>query len=155
MTKPMTMTAQTLTEIISEINDEMTAVTPATIDSVATMVQDSIHEDCTWQDTDAPVTYAQILTAVMQWIDANAQPAQEDVFPVRIRTSADLDSIKAWYTIGRDMAQMSIDATGVITPFINEQIALYLAKSDDQSLALGLGMKDVVNGNPPPQWMEA
>lgn len=83
------------------------------------------------------------------------KPAQEDVFPVRIRTSADLDSIKTWYTIGRDMAQMSIDATGVITPFINEQIALYLAKSDDQSLALGLGMKDVVNGNPPPQWMEA
>lgn len=82
------------------------------------------------------------------------KPAQEDVFPVRIRTSADLDSIKAWYTIGRDMAEMSIAASG-ITQFLYDQIALYLAKSDDQSLALGLGMKDVVNGNPPPQWMEA
>ena len=71
MSKPITITTASLVAIIEEINEEITAVTISTIDHVITIVQDSIHEDCTWYGN--PVTVADIEIAIIDWIQENVE----------------------------------------------------------------------------------
>lgn len=71
MSKPLTMTTAIMMNIITEINEEITAVTTSTIDHVITIVQDSIHEDCTWYGN--PVTSDDIEIAIIDWIQENVE----------------------------------------------------------------------------------
>jgi hypothetical protein len=76
MSKPLTMTNKIMQSIITEINEEITAVTPSTIDHVITIVQDSIDEECTWYGS--IVTSEDIEAAIEEWIGENYEaPAVE------------------------------------------------------------------------------
>lgn len=115
MSKPMTITTASLVAIIEEINEEITAVTNSTIDHVITIVQDSIHEDCTWYGN--PVTYDDIESVVIDWIDENVEaeaPARivEDVDASYDDDAIDeaLDAIREAVIAGRSYAHLIEEA---------------------------------------------
>lgn len=116
MSKPMTITTASLVAIIEEINEEITAVTNSTIDHVITIVQDSIHEDCTWYGN--PVTYDDIESVVIDWIDENAEaPVAEARIVEDVDASYDddaideaLDAIREAVIAGRSYAHLIEEA---------------------------------------------
>lgn len=83
----MTITTASLVAIIEKINEEITAVTNSTINHVITIVQDSIHEDCTWYGN--PVTYDDIHAVVIDWIDENVEAPAAEVVEARIVEDVD------------------------------------------------------------------
>jgi len=98
MSKPMTINTASLVAIIEEINESITAVTMSTIDHVITIVQDSIHEDCTWYGN--PVTYDDIHAVVIDWIDENVEAEAPARIVEDVDASYDDDAIdEALYAI--------------------------------------------------------
>lgn len=100
MSKPMTLTTASLVAIIEEINEEITAVTMSTIDHVITIVQDSIHEDCTWHGN--PVTYDDIHAVILDWIDENVEAEAPARIVEDVDASYDDDAIDEALTAIRD-----------------------------------------------------
>jgi hypothetical protein len=137
-----TITREQVQAMIDDVNESITAVTPFTVVEVATAIQDSLTADCVWSNTDADVTFGSLIACVEEWLSdrnetvAPAEPAplptvSLDVFPVRIRSEAQVADIHHAYRVGITMAEaVKPDAT-----VLANAIATWEAKGDDQCLA--------------------
>ena len=136
--KYYTITREQVTAMIDDVNESITAVTPYTVVEVATAIQDSLTADCVWSNTDADVTFGSLISCVEEWLANRAEPASTpiptvslDVFPVRIRSEAQIDDIHHAFHVGLTMAEaVKPDAT-----VLANAIATWEANGTDQCLA--------------------
>lgn len=71
MSKFGSITREQVYDMVSEVNECITAVEPVTIPHVVTAIMDSIREDAVWTDTQQDVTEEEIHSIVMEWIGDN------------------------------------------------------------------------------------
>ena len=70
--KQYLLTPDKITAMIDEINENNTAVTPATVWDVTATVFDSIDEYAYWSANLQPIRHAEITAIVEEWIRNNA-----------------------------------------------------------------------------------
>ncbi|CAB4178938.1 hypothetical protein UFOVP1188_14 [uncultured Caudovirales phage] len=70
--KPVSLTPAKIVAMIDEINEHITAVTPATVWDVTATVFDSIAPGAFWADTEKEITHGEITAIVEGWISDNA-----------------------------------------------------------------------------------
>ena len=137
--KYYTITREQVQAMIDDVNESITAVTPYTVVEVATAIQDTLTADCVWSSTDADVTFGSLIACVEAWLADRAEPAEPtptptvslDVFPVRIRSEAQVADIHHAFHVGLTMAEaVKPDAT-----VLANAITTWEAKGDDQCLA--------------------
>ena len=70
--KPFSLTPAQIVAMIDEINEHITAVTPATVWDVTAAVFDSIAPGAFWADTEKEIAHGEITAIVEGWISNNA-----------------------------------------------------------------------------------
>jgi len=133
------ITREQVQAMIDDVNESITAVTPFTVVEVATAIQDSLTTDCVWSNTDTDVTFGSLIACVEEWLADRTELVEPvptptvslDVFPVRIRSKAQVADIHHAYRVGITMAEaVKPDAT-----VLANAIATWEEKGDDQCLA--------------------
>jgi hypothetical protein len=167
------VTRQFVWDMITEINENITAVDHNTINHTTATVLDSIDGHCTWEGTDFYVQYHEIRTLVNDWIvsynaahevqtyndeeitmanitmteittpEEITTPANLlELFPIRIRSENQIAQIHHCYTIGLMMA----NTMHPTAEQANSAITQWIAKGDDECLAMALAYREYVTG---------
>jgi hypothetical protein len=146
MGKFFTVTKEMVLDMITEINENVTAVNEITSMNVVATLQDSMSEECFWYDSDTQVTATSLAEMVTWWIAENSEPTPTEpanlleLFPVRIRTENQIAQIHHCYTIGLMMA----NTMHPTAEQANQAILQWIAKGDDQCLAMALAYREYV-----------